>query len=195
MAETSAGKGGLFTRLWRVVLDHIPTRESIEANRFLRPFAHRILAPELWRFTRRSVPRGVALGLFTGVLFPFVHAPVAAGMALPVRANVPVAVVTTVLHNPLTTVPLYWSAYHIGLWVLHFDRAVPSRPIASSVKANVGWLHWLVAQGGPALIIGLIVLAVGLAIVGYFVGGFVWRLRMARKWRNRGRKIGPKRAV
>ena len=40
------------------------TRDQIERNRFLKPFAHRLLRSELWRFTRRSVPRGVALGLF-----------------------------------------------------------------------------------------------------------------------------------
>src|SRR3546814_6720717 len=41
---------------------NMPTQESLRANRFLSPFANRILAPELWRLTRRSVPRGVALG-------------------------------------------------------------------------------------------------------------------------------------
>ena len=45
---------------------HVPTRETLERNRFVRPFAHLILRSELWRMTRRSVPRGVALGLFVG---------------------------------------------------------------------------------------------------------------------------------
>lgn len=170
---------------------HVPTREAVARNRFLRPVAARILAPSLWRFTRRSVPRGVALGLFTGVLFPFVHMPVAAVSALPVRANVPVAAATTLLHNPLTTLPLYWSAYRIGQWVLHFDRAVPGAPIASNVRANAGWLHWLVSQGGPSTIVGLIVLAVGLSIAGYVIAGLVWRLRIARKWRGRADRRRP----
>jgi len=43
----------------------MPTREQMEANRFIRPYAHRVLRSELWRFTRRSVPRGVALGIAT----------------------------------------------------------------------------------------------------------------------------------
>eukprot|EP01037_Dinobryon_pediforme_P041586 gene41586-51441_t len=51
--------------------------------------------------------------------------PLAAVTALPVRANVPVAVGTTLLHNPLTTVPLFWSAYEIGHWVLRLDLDVP----------------------------------------------------------------------
>ena len=65
-----AEKPGLLQRVtdwWRRTM---PTRESMEQNRLLRPVAHRVLAPELWRFTRRSVPRGVALGMVTGILFP-----------------------------------------------------------------------------------------------------------------------------
>jgi uncharacterized protein len=36
---------------------NMPTREQMESNRFIKPFAHRVLRSELWRFTRRSVPR------------------------------------------------------------------------------------------------------------------------------------------
>ena len=48
----------------------LPTREEMAGNRWLAPIAHRFLSPELWRFTRRSVPRGVALGLFSGFIVP-----------------------------------------------------------------------------------------------------------------------------
>ena len=184
MADPASGTGWA-SRLWRYIVGHIPTRERIERNRLLRPVAHRLLHPALWRFTRRSVPRGVALGVVSGILFPFVHAPVAAFSALPVRANVPVAVGTTLLHNPLTSFPLYWCAYHVGWWVLHVDRAVPGRPIASNVVANAGWLHTLVAQVGPATIVGLILMSAVLAVVGYIGTALVWRVRIARKWRRR----------
>ncbi|WP_242137266.1 DUF2062 domain-containing protein [Sphingomonas sp. TREG-RG-20F-R18-01] len=184
MADAAASHG-IWARAWTYARHHIPTREGIERNRFLRPVAHRILHPVLWRFTRRSVPRGVALGVVSGILFPFVHAPVAALSALPVRANVPVAVATTLLHNPLTSVPLYFSAYHVGCWVLHWDRAVPGQPIASNVAAHAGWFHTLVAQVGPATIVGLMVISAVLAAVGYVGAGLVWRVRIGRKWRRR----------
>lgn len=169
---------------------HIPTRESIEANRWLRPVAHRILQPQLWRFNRRSVPRGVALGLFSGVLFPFAHMGIAAVLALPFRANVPTAVGTTLLNNPITIGPLMLGAYQVGHWVLRLDRDVPGHPLASNVKANEGILHWLVAQGGPSAIVGLVIIALVLAFVGYFVTALFWRLKIARKWRRRNLKTG-----
>ena len=43
------------TRWWH---EHAPRRETFENSRILAPIAHRVLAPELWRFTRRSEPRG-----------------------------------------------------------------------------------------------------------------------------------------
>ena len=178
---------GAVARLFAWGSSHAPTRESIEANRFLRPVAHRILVPSLWRFNRRSVPRGVALGILTAILFPTAHMALAAMLALPLRANVPTAVGTTLINNPVTFVPLLAGAYRIGHWVLRLDHAVPGHPIVTNVKANASLLHWLVAQGGPATMVGLVVIAVTLSTIAYFATGLLWRLRVARKWRGRRR--------
>ena len=78
-------------------------------------------------------------------------AALAAILALPLRANVPTAVGMTLLNNPITIGPLLFAAYHVGHWVLHFDRAF-GHQLAHNVKANEGMLHWL-AQGGPPLIV------------------------------------------
>lgn len=168
------------------VRGHVPTRESIERNRLLRPIAHRLLVPSLWRFNRRSVPRGVALGMLTGILFPFAHAPLAALLALPARANVPVAVSTTFLNNPLTFGPILYAAYKIGSWALRLDAVVPGQPLASQVHGHVGMLHWI-AAGGPPIVVGLVILAGAMATAGYLLTGWLWRVRTLRKWRNRRR--------
>ncbi|MEL0253625.1 MAG: DUF2062 domain-containing protein, partial [Novosphingobium sp.] len=54
----------MFERIVNWARANMPTREQMEQNRFARPLAAR---HELWRFTRRSVPRGVAAGLFIGI--------------------------------------------------------------------------------------------------------------------------------
>jgi uncharacterized protein (DUF2062 family) len=160
----------------------------MERNRLLRPVAHRVLAPELWRFTRRSVPRGVALGMIAGFLFPVAQIAIAAVFALPFRANVPVAALTTFITNPLTT-PLLWIvAYRIGAWLIRTDVAVVSQPVAATAT---GWLqtatsafHWLWDKG-PAFGLGLLVLTGGCAVLGYALSALGWRLWIARKWRHR----------
>lgn len=184
-AGDPAKPAGAFARASAWARSHVPTRETIEAHPFLRPVAHRILAPALWRFNRRSVPRGVALGLFAGILFPFPHMALAAILALPLRANVPIAVVTTLVNNPVTLLPIMAAAYRIGHWILRLDRTVQGHPIATNVEANAGWLHWVVAQGGPATIVGLLVMATTLSAIGYIATSLIWRWRVGGKWRNR----------
>lgn len=181
----AADPRGWFARASGWVQHHAPTRESIEANRFLRPVAHRILVPALWRFNRRSVPRGVALGLFAGILFPFPHMALAAVFSLPLRANVPTAVATTLVNNPVTFLPIMATAYRIGNWVLELDHAVPGEPIATNVKANAGWLHRIVAEGALPTIVGLFLMAITLSAIGYFATSLIWRWRAGDKWRNR----------
>jgi uncharacterized protein (DUF2062 family) len=165
---------------------NLPTRESMERNRLLRPVAHRVLAPELWRFTRRSVPRGVALGMIAGVLVPVAQTAVAALFALPFRANVPTAALTTFVTNPLTTPPIWVAAYWIGRWLLRLDEHVPGQPVADAA-AHTGWIPWLM-QAGPATALGLIVIAVVSAIAGYALSALGWRIWIARKWRHRHAK-------
>ena len=61
-----AGRPGMMHKTFGWLRANMPTRESMESNRLLRPVAHRVMEPGLWRFNRRSVPRGVALGMVTG---------------------------------------------------------------------------------------------------------------------------------
>ncbi|KTW03453.1 membrane protein [Sphingomonas sanguinis] len=169
---------------------NMPTRESMENNRLLRPVAHRVLAPELWRFTRRSVPRGVALGVVAGFLFPVAQIAIAAVFALPFRANVPVAALTTFITNPLTTPLLWLIAYRIGTFLLRSETPINTQPVA---EAATGWLQWALSafhwlwEQGPAFGLGLCVLTAGCAVVGYLASALGWRVWIARKWRNRRR--------
>ena len=101
----------------------MPTREEMAENRFLKPIAHRFLSPELWRFTRRSVPRGVALGLFAAFIVPIGQIFLAAFMALPARANVPLAALVTFVTNPFTLPFWLFFANRTGHVVLNLGAA------------------------------------------------------------------------
>jgi uncharacterized protein (DUF2062 family) len=176
----------MFDRMRGWAQRNMPTRESFEGNRFIAPIAHRILAPELWRFHRRSVPRGVALGVLVGVLVPVAQTLFAGLFALPVRANVPVAAITTFLTNPLTTPPIWVAAYWIGRWLLRLDAHTPGQPITTQMQSEAGgWLRWLLADAAPATAVGLVVLAVVGAVIGYLLAAWWWRLWIAHKWRHR----------
>lgn len=159
----------------------LPTREGLEKNRYLAPFAHLVLRADLWRFNRRSVPRGVALGLFTGIFIPFAHSFIAAMTAVFVRANVPVAIVSTWTSNPVTWTVMFPAAFWISTQLgFHADMAT-FRALVEHEASMGQWAHWLVSSAAPALLAGLFVLAVVVASLGYLVAVLVWRLMVARK--------------
>lgn len=166
----------------------MPSRESLENNRFVRPVAHRVLAPQLWRFTRRSVPRGVALGLIVGILLmiPGVQIAGAALLAMPVRANVPLAVAMTFLSNPATTPFILGLAYYVGRIMLGRSGDISAFTALIEHHASLGeWTNWLIGETAPVMLFGLAVVSVVTASLGYLVAQWFWRERMGRKWRAR----------
>jgi uncharacterized protein len=179
-------------RLNRMAREAMPSREGLASNRFIKPVAHRVLAPELWRFTRRSVPRGVALGLLVGIflLIPGIQIAGAALLALPVRANVPIAAAMTFLSNPATTPFILAASYYVGSFML--GRSGDMSHVLALIDTHAGlaeWSAWLLSETAPMLIFGLFIVSVVAAAIGYLVSGWMWRGRMATKWRNRSHAL------
>jgi uncharacterized protein (DUF2062 family) len=171
--------------LARWLKGHIPTRETIHQYRLLRPFASRLRHPSLWRLNRRSVPRAVALGLFVGVIIPFMHTFIAALLAIPARANVAVAAALTLVVNPLTIPPMYIAAYRIGSWELHYDASVVSPAAAQRFSSELSrLLFWLHHASGP-IAVGILTIAASAALLGFVTSSLCWRLWAGSRWRNR----------
>ena len=173
---------GFRSKTWAmdVIRKNTPTREVMAKNRFLAPVAHRVLSPELWRFTRRSVPRGVALGLFAAFIIPLGQIFLSAFLALPLRANVPLAALITFVTNPFTLPFWLVIANRIGDFALRIDA---SGAAAVSLPADAGpWAFLIdVYQVAGATVVGYLVLSVVAPLIGYLVSGWIWRAVVARK--------------
>jgi uncharacterized protein (DUF2062 family) len=169
------------------VTRHIPTRETVHRHRLLRPFAKRLSQPALWRLTKRSVPRAVALGLFVGVLIPVMHTVIAAIFAIPTRANIAVTAAFTLVVNPLTIPPIYYAAYRIGSWELHHDASLVDPAAAERISGELGRVLFWIHQASGSIAIGVLTLAVAAAAIGYFASALVWRWRVGTRWRRRSK--------
>lgn len=158
----------------------MPTRDEMARNRWLAPIAHRFLSPELWRFTRRSVPRGVALGLFSAFIIPLGQIFLAAFLALPARANVPLAALVTFVTNPLTLAFWVVIANRIGNFMLQVDAATAN--VASGQLESTWWQAFVdFSQMAGVTVVGFLVLAIVSAGLGYVLSSAVWRVIVARK--------------
>ena len=179
MAEPGTPRG------WRGwIRHHVPTRETIDSYRLLRPFAKQLRQPNLWHLNHRSVPRGVAVGLGVGVIIPFMHTFVAALLAIPTRANVALAAACTLVINPLTIPPMYYAAYRIGRWELHHDALVDPQT-ARQASGELGrLLFWVHHASGP-IALGILTISASVALIGYAVSALGWRVWLRSKWRRR----------
>jgi uncharacterized protein len=164
---------------------HIPTRDTVHEHRLLRPFAPHLAHPSLWRMTRRSVPRGVALGLFVAVVIPVMHTFIAALLAIPTRANVAVAAVFTLVVNPLTIPPMYYAAYRIGSWELHHDATLLNPAVAERFSGELSrMLFWIHEASGP-IAVGIVTMAAVVGALGYLIAALVWAFWSRSRWRQR----------
>ena len=165
---------------------HAPKREDLARNRWTRPFARR---PELWRFTRRSVPRGVAVGLLVGIflMIPGLQIIGAALMSVPFRANIPVAAGMTFLSNPATTPFILVASIFIGNLLGYRADVTTFYALYGRGAEAREWLSWLGSDAAPALLSGLLIIASVSALIGFVASSVGWRWWIARKWRRRRR--------
>lgn len=153
----------LFLRRW------LPDPAALRANRSLRWMGPLLDRPWLWHVNRSSISRGLAIGMFFGVLVPLGQELVAAVVAIGLRANLPAAVLATFISNPLTTPVILLAAYHAGSAVLGEPTALPA------LAENTDWIEKIGAMGEP-LLVGLALLAIASAVFTYFGVQLVWRI-------------------
>ncbi len=170
----------------------LPDHDAIRGKSYLRVFQPLLKHPNLWHLNRHSVAGGVAAGLFGGLVPGPLQMLTAAILAIVFRVNLPVAVVTTLYTNPFTWGPLIFAAYALGSWVTG-GSGVPASHLEFDWDTQ-NWLEllpafwtWLLGLG-ETFLIGLLLLATGLAVAGYFAVQLAWRLYiLAYLRRRRGR--------
>jgi uncharacterized protein len=165
----------------------MPKREELEHTRFVGPLARR---QELWRFTRRSVPRGVAVGLLVGIfaLIPGIQIIGAALLCVPSRGNIPLAALMTFLSNPVTTPAIIGLAIVIGNGLgFHADPATFNQLVNSGASLDQ-WLNWLFSDVATAMVVGLFVVSTIAASLGYLIASFSWNW-----WVRHKRKVALER--
>lgn len=167
-----------------------PAIDRITSHPWVLRYLPALADPDLWHLNRRSAARAVAVGLFCGLIPGPLQALAAILVCLVVRANFPVAVVTTFYTNPFTIVPLYVLAYEYGSLFIAGGSATLRPPLPPSMMLSdyvPALAHWMAALGKP-LALGLVLLAVTLAVLGWIVVRVGWRCHTVWCWRRRARQ-------
>src|SRR5687767_2212047 len=98
----------------KFLLDH----ESLEQSslKSIKKYLHHSY---LWQLDKEPVARGVAIGLFAGIvpIIPFQTLLVIL-LSIFLRGNLPIAFLTSWISNPLTIIPITYFIYFVGNSIL-----------------------------------------------------------------------------
>ncbi|PJI95938.1 hypothetical protein CLU85_0668 [Acidovorax sp. 69] len=140
----------------------------------------------LFRFQRQPLARGVAAGMFCGLIPGPLQIPGTLLVCAWLRGNVVAGGVATFYTNPLTTVPLYALAFCLGALVMPGLQTLPDwSGLAPGGDFSVQALGaWMQALGMP-LLAGLPILGLLMAVLGYATVQLLWlapALQRKRRW-------------
>lgn len=175
----------------RFLRNYLPHPERIRSHRFLQFLGKRLHQPNLWHLNRRSVSRGVAIGLFWAMIpMPFQMIP-SALTAIRASANLGLAVMTVWLSNPFTMPPIFFAQWALGQWLTGGS--------IRSAEGNVVWQRqtWTsldsfasaIGQIGLSLYLGSLISAILLSLLSYVFVDRLWRWHVRRRWQGRGDQV------
>ena len=155
-----------------------PKLDAVKEEKILKIFGPAVLQPNLWHINKKSVSRGFAIGAFCA----FIPLPgqmiLAAFLALPFAANLPIAIILTWITNPLTYTPIFFFAYKIGSFFITTNVTPEITDDELSLLSNI--MHiW------EPLFLGSIILALIGSIISYLLIRIYWRYYVIKIWSKR----------
>lgn len=185
----------MFDRIKRLM----PTPEALANNRWLRWLGPSLMHPRLWHMSRRGVAVGAAIGVFFAFITPIAQIPLSAAVSIALRANIPAAVVATLVNTPPTFGPVYYAAWWLGSQVLdepidddHTPQVLAGKPATLQAPGDAlsGWPKWLATMQeiGKPLLVGTLIFSFVFSALAYLLVNGVWHLRVRGKRQRRLRR-------
>jgi uncharacterized protein (DUF2062 family) len=163
----------------RLLKKFTPHPEKLQKRWFLKLFGSRIADPRLWSLQRRSITAAFATGLAICFIPLPIHLPLATLIAIVARINVPTIIGTVFLVNPLTVVPVFYTAYRVGCVVLGVQ------PQRFAFRFSFEWLQYGLGPMWEPFLLGCLVCSVLASLTGWVGLELLWRWQVKSKYRAR----------
>jgi len=155
----------------------------------MRPFRALLANPAYWSVHRASVTRAVAVALFVAFIPLPIHLPTVTVLALLLQVNLPVAIATVFVSNPLTMVPQYYVCYWVGSHLLgtHLHEF--------AFEMSWQWIQTGLLPIWKPFLLGCLVLGAAAAVTGYVILGSLWHVTLVMKYHERKRPRSAKKSA
>jgi uncharacterized protein (DUF2062 family) len=161
---------------FRYLLRVRPRQRHLHGSWVHRILGARLFENALWVPTRLTLAKGVAVGMFIGLL-PLIGLQILVSVILCyyLRANIAAAVLATFISNPFTAAGLLWMQVMLGHWLAPAFAAVDSTHYTGTAK-------YLALYGKP-LLVGSLASASAGALLSYPLMHGLWLLgeKMVRR--------------
>jgi uncharacterized protein (DUF2062 family) len=171
----------------------------LKASPLLRWFSRHFLDKHVWKPTAHTFAGGAAIGALVMMQLVPGQMPVAAILAALFRVNIPIAIMTCWITNPVTMVPTAVAEIHVGNWLLgilgHATEGAPDMESARGLLHFVSlWLRGLDTTGAlpgdgiptlfswlKSMLVGGLVSGAVMGVIGYFGTLLLWQLFVSAK--------------
>jgi uncharacterized protein (DUF2062 family) len=158
----------------------LPDKNSITNDGHLSRFGSIVHNPKLWSFSRASVARGLAIGVFAAFIPLPIQTIVAVALSILCMGNIPLAIAATWISNPITFIPFNILIYETGHLILRENNQSFSPP----VDLTINWhdlygtaVHWVQSLGKPFLV-GVPVVAILGGLLAYLCVDIAWEVSL-----------------
>lgn len=166
----------------RLFKRYMPNPDMIREHKSLRFLGILLHDPNLWHLNRHSVARAMAAGLFAAFIPAPMQMLIAACLAIPIRANLPISVGLVWLTNPFTMPPIFYCTYKMGSWML----GIP--PMELPDELTWEWISGELSIVWKPFLLGSLVTGTALAALAYSTTMLYWRWWVAHSWRKRAER-------
>lgn len=171
---------------------YLPNHDSMRRDKSLGWVASWLFRhPYIWHWNRQSVARGVAAGLLIAFMPLPLQMVTAALLAFIFRGNVPIAIATTWITNPITFVPFNLLIYKTGVLITQTNGMdiVPNVHIPELQWENLGLIWEEIIKNlsklSKSYFVGLAVVAASASFLGYCLVYFIWGMSIRLRWYKR----------
>ena len=170
---------------------HLPHPSKTLHQSGLGTLAHWFHHPNLWHCNRHCIANACFIGLFVAMLPIPMQMLVAALVCVVFHANIPVALMLVWVSNPLTMLPLFYTAYKIGSALIQVE------PIDFDMAFITEWRFWewpwkMIAENllsiWAPLLLGSLWMGTTLGLVAYYTTHYLWRRSTLNRWYARKRR-------
>lgn len=165
--------------LRRFVKKITPRATALQSRWYLKLMGTSGAHPRLWSLQRRAVTGGFALGLALCFVPLPIQLPLAAILGILVRVNLPTAMLTTLLVNPVTALPVFYTAYRVGSAVLGVE------PGHFAFRFELDWLQYGLGPMWRPFLLGCLICGAVASLTGWAVLEVLWRMSVRSRYRAR----------